>query len=194
MNCRNLGGRDDSLPHNLGLLLRALFGLAIWFAGGLSLLGQERVEYPAQIQERLELTQQLSSYGYYHSALHYLKNIYRDAELSPEQLSDIKKRIASTEKAIAKLGPEKTLPDLEVMLHFKGRSPESQSEDLRTDETSLLKGGLVRGQEFPSNRIDKMKWLKRTLIFVGCVWVGYRLHELLNPRDDEIPNAVNVEF
>jgi hypothetical protein len=163
--------------------------------GASSLLGQERVEHPAQIQERLELTEHLSSYGYHRSALHYLKNIYRSAELSPKQLADIEKRIVSAEKAIAKLGPDKSLPDLEVMLHFKGSPSKGKSQEgLRADKTSLLRGGLVRGQEFPSNRIDKMKWLKRTLIFAGCVWVGYRLHELLNPPDEEIPNAVIVTF
>ena len=194
MNCRSLGGSDSRLLLNSGLLFRALLALSIYLTGAWSLCGQEGVEYPPQIQERLELTEHLSSYGYHRSALHYLKNIYSDAELSPVQLSDIEKRIVSTEKAIAKLGPKKPLPDLEVMLHFKGSPSKSKSEDLRADKTSLLKGGLVRGQEFPSNRIDKKKWLKRTLIFVGCVWVGYRLHELLNPPDEEIPNAVTIEF
>jgi hypothetical protein len=169
----------------LGLLLVAVHVLA----------GEEAVGFPAHIQSKVELADHLSSYGYHRSALHYMKGIYRNEKLSPEQREKIKTRVAELESTLASSTPEQRLPDLEVMLHFdEPQKQTSISETVRTDTTSIENDSAMRPEEFPSNRIDKMKWLKRALIVAGCVWVGYRLHSILNPPDKEEPNSVTISF
>jgi hypothetical protein len=122
-----------------------------------------------------------------------MKGIYRNEKLSPEQREKIKTRVDELESTLASSTPEQRLPDLEVMLHFD--EPQKQTlKSVRTDTTSIEDTTVRRAQEFPSNRIDKMKWLKRALIVAGCVWVGYRLHSILNPPDKEEPNSVTISF
>lgn len=153
-----------------------------------------RESFPAEVQKDLELADRLESYRYDKSALYYLKRVYRTTpNLTPTQLALLDEQIQMIEKRIGDAVPTKPLPNLEVMMHFDPPT-KAPTGDLDLDKVSTTENQALRPENFPSTRIDKKKWVIRTLIAVGIGVVAYKIIDNSNRKKPPEPNSVVIEF
>jgi hypothetical protein len=147
------------------------------------------------VQREVALAERLESYGYQKSALHYYQKIYRTAELGEDQLLLLSEQIDRLRLMVAKPEEKKSLPDLEVMLHFDGPQVIDSKDELgKASEVTLENSEVLRPQEFPSNRINKKKWILGTLAVIGVSLVAYKVTKHLRKKPAPTPNTIVIEF
>lgn len=148
-----------------------------------------------ELQREVELAEKLEGYGYGRSALHYYKKIYRTADLSSAQLIQFEEKMSALEDRLKqKNPPNPKLPDLEVMLHSEQLVALPDLDPHYASEKTMSNTDRVRPQEFPSNRINKKKWLMTTLAIVGVSWVAYKVNRHLRKKNPPPPNVIEISF
>lgn len=146
------------------------------------------------VQRDVALAERLEAYGYGKSALHYYQKIYRTAELGEDQLLSLDEQIKRLEALVYATEKTKELPDLEVMLHFDKATPSSVDDLGRASQVTMENSEVLRPQEFPSNRINKKKWILSTLAVIGVSLVAYKVTKHLRQKNPPTPNTIVIEF
>jgi hypothetical protein len=147
------------------------------------------------VKRDVALAERLESYGYQRSALHYYQKIYRTAELGEDQLLLLSNQIERIGQLVSQTEKTKELPDLEVMLHFDGQTVVGPDNMLgKPSEVTIQNSDILRPQEFPSNRINKKKWILGTLAVIGVSLVAYKVTKHLRQKNPSAPNTVVIEF
>lgn len=143
----------------------------------------ENLDHQQQSQKLFQLAKRLEKFGYYNSAQHYYQILYRDPKVEKSMRDLIEKRLVALNTELNKK-EKKSLPDLEDFSHFK----------VKNKVEKAIQDKNIASHEFPSPRINKKKWLIRTLVVAGVGFVAYRVNRHLRRKEPPTPNQVQVGF
>jgi hypothetical protein len=148
---------------------------------------------PLAVQRDVDLAIKLEGYGYHRSALHYYEKMYRTEDLGQEQLNWLNREIERLQKLLD--AEKKVLPDLEVMLHSDSESkPLPEIAPRYVSKTTMENQEHLRPVEFPSNRINKKKWILTTLAIAGVGLVAYKVTKHLRRKNPPPANSIVITF